>query len=376
MATQNTKDSPGFLARQIYSPDLCTKPGDQTVIHSPYYNNHLSFFRKGFFVEGKIMKRQERPLANRNEKKLLRVLNGKLAKQPPIWLMRQAGRYLPEYLATRKTAGSFLDLCYTPDFAVEVTLQPIRRFGFDAAILFSDILVVPDGLGQKVWFEAGSGPRLDALDTLGAIDRLKLEGMTERLSPVYEAVRRLRVALPPETTLIGFSGAPWTLATYMIEGGTSKQFTRAKAWAFSNPDGFGKLISLLEDAVVAHLCAQVEAGAEVLHVPIILFPRGAGEFYRDFATHSGAQGLSLDSGLSCRWAAETLDKNVVLQGNLDPIYLVAGGTAMEEATLAVLEELSGRPFIFNLGHGVVPETPPDHVARLVELVRAWSGGKD
>ncbi|MBB3064037.1 uroporphyrinogen decarboxylase [Limibacillus halophilus] len=357
------------------------------------------------------MKQQEQALANRNEKTLLAVLNGKYAKQPPIWLMRQAGRYLPEYLATRKTAGSFLDLCYTPEFAVEVTLQPIRRFGFDAAILFSDILVIPDGLGQKVWFEAGSGPRLDALETLGAIDRLKPEGMTERLSPVYEAVRGLRAALPPETTLIGFSGAPWTLATYMIEGGTSKQFTRAKTWAFSNPDGFGKLISLLEDAVVAHLCAQVQAGAEALqifdswagalppaalkrwsldpltrivavvrerhpNVPIILFPRGAGEFYRDFATHSGAQGLSLDSGLSCRWAAETLDRNVVLQGNLDPIYLVAGGTAMEEAALAVLEELSGRPFIFNLGHGVVPETPPDHVARLVELVKGWSGGKD
>lgn len=356
------------------------------------------------------MKPQDRTLTNTNDKALLKTLSGKILKQPPIWLMRQAGRYLPEYLETRKTAGSFLDLCYTPDFAVEVTLQPIRRFGFDAAILFSDILVVPDGLGQKVWFEAGSGPRLEPLEELAAVSGLKLEGMTERLSPVYEAVSRLRVALPRETTLIGFSGAPWTLATYMIEGGTSKQFTRAKTWAFADPQGFGNLIGLLEEAVVLHLRAQVEAGAEVLQifdswagvlppaalrrwsldplarivakvrkrhpdVPIILFPRGAGAFYQDFARQSGAQGLSLDSGLSCRWAADNLDRKVVLQGNLDPIYVVAGGSVMEEAAYKVLEELTGRPFIFNLGHGVVPETPPDHVARLVELVKAWQGGK-
>ena len=338
------------------------------------------------------------------DKLMLRALRGEKTERPPIWLMRQAGRYLPEYRETRKQAGGFLDLCYNPELAVEVTLQPIRRYGFDASILFSDILVVPHGLGQEVWFEEGEGPKLTPLTRPDALDALRLEEMVERLAPVYQTVRGLSEALPAETTLIGFSGAPWTLATYMLEGGTSKQFVTAKRWALAEPEAFGRLMALLEEAVVEHLSAQVEAGAEVLQifdswagalpvralrqwslepltritsalkqrhpgVPVILFPRGAGQLYVDFAADSGAAGLSLDSNLPPDWAAKTLPQDVTLQGNLDPIYLVAGGEAMERSAREILDAMAGRPFVFNLGHGVVPQTPPEHVERLVALVR-------
>lgn len=335
---------------------------------------------------------------------MLRALRGEITERPPVWLMRQAGRYLPEYRETRKQAGGFLELCYTPELAVEVTLQPIRRYGFDASILFSDILVVPHGLGQKVWFEEGEGPKLAPLERPDALDGLRLEGMVERLAPVYETVRGLSAALPPETTLIGFSGAPWTLATYMLEGGTSKQFVTCKRWALAEPEAFGRLIDLLEQAVVEHLSAQAAAGAEVLQifdswagalpvralrqwsleplkrivaalkarhpgVPVILFPRGAGLLYLDFAAESGAEGLSLDSNLPPVWAAEALSPQVTLQGNLDPLYLVAGGSAMEAAAEEILSAFEKRPFIFNLGHGVVPQTPPENVERLLKVIR-------
>ena len=335
---------------------------------------------------------------------MLRALRGEITERPPVWLMRQAGRYLPEYRETRKQAGGFLELCYTPELAVEVTLQPIRRYGFDASILFSDILVVPHGLGQKVWFEEGEGPKLAPLERPDALDGLRLEGMVERLAPVYETVRGLSAALPPETTLIGFSGAPWTLATYMLEGGTSKQFVTCKRWALAEPEAFGRLIDLLEQAVVEHLSAQAAAGAEVLQifdswagalpvralrqwsleplkrivaalkarhpgVPVILFPRGAGLLYLDFAAESGAEGLSLDSNLPPVWAAEALSPQVTLQGNLDPLYLVAGGSAMEAAAKEILSAFEKRPFIFNLGHGVVPQTPPENVERLLKVIR-------
>ena len=335
---------------------------------------------------------------------MLRALRGEITERPPVWLMRQAGRYLPEYRETRKQAGGFLELCYTPELAVEVTLQPIRRYGFDASILFSDILVVPHGLGQEVWFEEGEGPKLAPLERPDALDGLRLEGMVERLAPVYETVRGLSSALPPETTLIGFSGAPWTLATYMLEGGTSKQFVTCKRWALAEPEAFGRLIDLLEQAVVEHLSAQVAAGAEVLQifdswagalpvralrqwsleplkrivaalkarhpeVPVILFPRGAGLLYLDFAAESGAAGLSLDSNLPPVWAAEALSPQVTLQGNLDPLYLVAGGSAMDTAAEEILSAFEKRPFIFNLGHGVVPQTPPENVERLLKVIR-------
>jgi uroporphyrinogen decarboxylase len=335
-------------------------------------------------------------------KPLLRALAGERIAPAPIWLMRQAGRYLPEYRALRAKAGGFLDMCFTPEYAAEITLQPIRRFGFDAAILFSDILVIPWALGQPVRFEEGRGPVLEAIRP-GALDGLRRQGAVERLAPVFETVRRVRAALPPHTALIGFAGAPWTVASYMIEGGGSKEFLNAKRWALGAPDSFQQLIDLLVESTIDYLSAQVEAGAEALqlfdswagvlsqpelerwslvplrriveemkarhpNVPIILFPRGAGLGYARFAQECGADGLSLDTTMPLSFAAE-LQKKITVQGNLDPAALVTGGRALEEGVDRILEALGHGPFIFNLGHGVVPETPPEHVAALIECVR-------
>ena len=345
------------------------------------------------------------------EKPFLRALKGETCDRPPIWLMRQAGRYLPEYRKTRGQADGFLDLCFTPELAVEVTLQPIRRYAFDAAILFSDILVVPHALGQKVWFEEGVGPRLDALAGNDDLSKLSAEPLRDRLSPVFETLRRLRVALPDQVALIGFAGAPWTVASYMLEGGSSKDFAAAKTWAYGNTAGFQRLIDLLVAATADYLIAQVEAGAEALQlfdswagvlpeaelrrwclepaaeivrrvkavhpaVPIVLFPRGAGLLYRDFAATAGADALSLDSAMPLSWARDNLQGAVALQGNLDPLALVVGGQAMREAVARILDRLGGGPFVFNLGHGIVPQTPPDHVAALVEQVRGEAGGRE
>ncbi len=338
------------------------------------------------------------------DKLLIRALRGETLSTAPIWLMRQAGRYLPEYLQTRAEANGFLELCYTPDLAVEVTLQPIRRYGFDASILFSDILVVPHALGQKVWFEQGSGPKLEALTSAQDLENLGLDGFHAHLAPVYETVSRLRQELPAETTLIGFAGAPWTVASYMLEGGSSKDFGVAKSWAYGRPEDFQRVIDLLVEATSSYLIRQVEAGAEVLqlfdswagvwpeadlrrwclapckeiiarvkkaqpNIPIILFPRGVGLAYRDFALQSGADGLGLDTTVPLAWARENLQSEVTLQGNLDPIKLVAGGEVLERAVAHILEQLSDGPFIFNLGHGIVPQTPPAHVEQLMKLVR-------
>jgi uroporphyrinogen decarboxylase len=323
--------------------------------------------------------------------------------------MRQAGRYLPEYRQVRAETGSFLDLCLTPDAAVEVTLQPIRRFAMDAAILFSDILMVPHGLGQKVSFEEGRGPVLEALATPEAIAGLRLDGFHEAVAPVYETVRRLSRELPAEVTLIGFAGAPWTVASYMIEGGSSRDFATAKGWAYGDTAGFQRLIDLLVEATTGYLLRQVEAGAEVLQlfdswagvwaepalrrwclapsreivrrvkaaapeVPVILFPRGAGLLYETYAAESGAAGLSLDSTVPVGWAAQRLQPRLAVQGNLDPLVLVAGGAALMEEAGRILDALGGGPFVFNLGHGIVPQTPPDHVSQLAELIRGWKSG--
>ncbi len=341
----------------------------------------------------------------RSGKALLRALAGERLPVPPVWLMRQAGRYLPEYRETRRQAGSFLDLCFNPALATEVTLQPIRRFGFDAAILFSDILVIPHALGQKLWFQEGEGPKLQALAGGDDLARLSLDALHERLGPVYETLDRLTTALPAETALIGFAGAPWTVASYMIEGGSSKDFRTAKTWAYSDPQGFQALIDLLVEATSRYLCRQVEAGAEALQlfdswagvwpepyfrrwclapmaqivrrvkaqhpqVPIILFPRGAGPLYAAVAAEAGAEALSLDTTLPLDWAAAQLQGRVTVQGNLDPILLVAGGPALETAAREIVAALSGGPFIFNLGHGIVPQTPPEHVAKLLDIVRS------
>jgi len=343
-------------------------------------------------------------------KAILRALKGESLDCPPVWLMRQAGRYLPEYRALRAQADGFLDLCYTPDYAVEVTLQPIRRFGFDAAILFSDILVVPHALGQKVWFEEGVGPRLEAIEKPSGLDILQRDRLHGALAPVYETVGRLRRELPAETTLIGFAGAPWTVASYMLEGGSSKDFAAGKRWAYGAPNDMQRLIDLLVAATGDYLIAQIDAGAEVIQifdswagiwpeahlrrwclepmkalvkrlkterpgVPVIAFPRGAGLLYQAYAEEVGAAALGLDTTVPLGWARENLQPKACLQGNLDPLLLVAGGDSLRDGVETILRGLSGGPFVFNLGHGIVPETPLDHVAQMLEQIRAWPGAQ-
>jgi uroporphyrinogen decarboxylase len=343
-----------------------------------------------------------------HERRLLRVLAGEALAPPPVWLMRQAGRYLPEYRAVRARVAGFLELCYTPALAAEVTLQPIRRFGLDAAILFSDILVVPDALGQKVEFAEGEGPRLDAIADTSQLVRLSPEATRSKLAPVLETVARLRQDLPHETTLIGFCGAPWTVATYMVGGGKSPDQAEARLWAYRDPVGFQRLIDLLVDVSVDYLSGQVAAGADVVQifdswagslaedqlgrwvidptrrmiarlkqrhpqVPVIGFPRGIGSMTKAYALETGVDALSCDSATPLGYMAEELSPHTVVQGNLDPLLLVAGGEPLERRVAAIRSALAGRPFIFNLGHGIVPQTPPENVARLVELVRAPAG---
>jgi uroporphyrinogen decarboxylase len=333
---------------------------------------------------------------------LVEVLAGRSAERPPIWLMRQAGRYLPEYRALRQSAGSFLELCYTPELAVEITLQPVRRFGMDAAILFSDILVVPDALGCAVSFVQGEGPRLAPIRTSADLAQLARGGLVERLAPVYEAVRRIRAELPADKALIGFAGAPWTVAAYMVEGESSKDYARARTAARRDPAFFGALIELLIEATTAHLRAQIDAGAQVVQlfdswagvlpepefvqwcqapaarivaaleeshpdVPVIAFPRGAGALYPDFQRAVAAAGLGLDTSVPLGWARRALPA-ACLQGNLDPIALLVGGPAMLAEAERIVGALAGGPFIFNLGHGVLPETDPDQVAALVDFI--------
>jgi len=357
---------------------------------------------------GRPMNQASKKSSQQAAKKMLRALKGETLESPPVWLMRQAGRYLPEYREVRGKAAGFLDLCYTPDYAVEVTLQPIRRFGFDAAILFSDILVVPHALGQKVWFEEGAGPRLDALQEPGDLARLSLAGLHDTLAPVYETLRRLSQELPPETTLIGFAGAPWTVASYMLEGGSSKDFAAGKRWAYGDPAAMQRLIDLLVEATGDYLIAQVDAGAEAVQifdswagvwpeahlrrwclapvkalvarvkaerpgVPVIVFPRGAGLLYETYADECGADALGLDTTVPLGWARQVLQPKVCLQGNLDPLLLVAGGTSLRQGIDEILGTLADGPFVFNLGHGIVPQTPPEHVAEMLAQIRAWRG---
>jgi uroporphyrinogen decarboxylase len=337
-------------------------------------------------------------------RRMLSVFDGRALSPPPIWLMRQAGRYLPEYRATRATAGGFLDLCYNPALAAEVTLQPIRRYGFDASILFSDILVVPDALGQPVRFVEGEGPRLDPLKTGAEIARLSIAGAQKKFGIVAETVQRLRQDLPKETALIGFCGAPWTVATYMIGGEGSKDQAVTRSFAYRDPAGFQSLMDVLVDASVVYLDGQVKAGADLLQIfdswagslpedqfdkwviaptkrlvaevkrrhpglPIIGFPRGAGALSARFARETGVDGVSCDTAMPLSQIRSTLSGKTVVQGNLDPLLLVAGGAPMEARVREIVGTLGVNPFIFNLGHGIVPETPPAHVARLVELVR-------
>jgi uroporphyrinogen decarboxylase len=318
--------------------------------------------------------------------------------------MRQAGRDLPEYRNVRAEAGSFLDLCYSPKHAAEVTLQPIRRFGFDAAILFSDILVVPDALGQNVRFTEGEGPRLDPIKCIEGLGRLAVSNTHDKFSLVCETVARLSRELPRETALIGFCGAPWTVATYMAEGKGSSDQAAARTWAYRDPAGFGQLIELLTEASISYLCGQIDAGANVIQifdswagsladdefdrwvdkptarivqelrnhaptVPVIGFPRGAAALLQTYVDGTGVNGVSCDTSCPLSVMQSVARTGKVVQGNLDPLLLVSGGPALDARIDAICEAMSGLPFVFNLGHGIVPETPPDNVGRLVERVR-------
>lgn len=334
---------------------------------------------------------------------VLKALKGERTDRIPIWMMRQAGRYLPEYRETRQQAGSFLDLCYTPDFAVEVTLQPIRRFGFDASILFSDILVIPDALKRGLRFEEGRGPLLEPLaaDTVTSLDP---SDMHDHLAPVYETVARLRAELPDETTLLGFCGAPWTVATYMIAGHGTVDQAPARLFSYRHKPAFAALMDLLTDMSADYLIRQIEAGADAVQVfdswsgvldeasfetwclkpiqtivarvkqahpdtPVIGFPKGAGSLYERFAAESGADAIGLDWSVPLSQAKRIQATGKCVQGNLDPMRLVAGGAALDEGIDRIIEALGDGPFVFNLGHGVTPDTPVEHVAHMVERVQ-------
>jgi uroporphyrinogen decarboxylase len=335
---------------------------------------------------------------------LLRVLDGEALSPPPIWLMRQAGRYLPEYREVRARAGSFLDLCYNSELAAEVTLQPVRRFAMDAAILFSDILVIPDALGQKVDFVEGRGPVLEPV-ALDRLDALRPAEAAARLSPVLETVRLVRRRLDPDKALIGFCGAPWTVATYMIAGGTTPDQAPARLAALRQPEAFARLIDLLVEASADYLAAQLQAGADVVQIfdswagildadelerwslaptariverlrakrpgaRVIVFARGVGGRIRDYAERLKPSAVGIDWTIAPAAAREIVPDAVALQGNLDPLRLVAGGAALDRGVDAILAAMRGRPHIFNLGHGIGPETPVAHVERLVARVRA------
>lgn len=336
---------------------------------------------------------------------MLRVLGGEAISPPPIWLMRQAGRYLPEYRELRAKSSSFLEFCYTPKLAAEATLQPIRRFGFDAAIIFSDILVVPDALGQKVSFENGAGPRLEPIADAADLKRLGERIDFDRLAPVFGAIGLVKQALPKETALIGFCGAPFTVATYMVAGQATPDQMPARLFASRHPDLFRELIDRLVAGSAEYLARQIDAGAEVVQIfdtwanvlsrpdferwcvtplramiaalrgrhpnaKVIVFARGAGRELRDFIEHTGATALGLGAKEDPFIATSSAPPATVLQGNLDPQVLVAGGDALRQATEKILTAFRGRPHIFNLGHGILPETPIAHVEALLAQVRA------
>jgi len=334
----------------------------------------------------------------------MRTIRGEAQKRPPVWLMRQAGRYLPEYRSTRARAGDFLSLCYTPELAAEVTLQPIRRFGFDAAILFADILLVPHALGVDLDFESGTGPRLSTVTDPASLAALRpVDEVHLTLAPVYETLRILSGALPAQTTLIGFAGAPWTVSTYMAAGCGTPDQRPAHALRSSDPETFDALIDLLTEATVSYLSAQIEAGAEAVKlfdswagslrgeafaryavepakriiaslksrwpdVPVITFPRGAGDRYQGFARATGADCVALDSEVDVEWAAANVQTDGCVQGNLDPRHLVTGGHALIDETRRIMEALSGGPHVFNLGHGITPDADPSNVHMIMEAI--------
>jgi uroporphyrinogen decarboxylase len=339
------------------------------------------------------------------EKTILRALKGETLATPPIWMMRQAGRFLPEYRATRAQAGDFLSLCYNSELAAEVTLQPIRRFGFDAAIVFADILLLPQALGADLWFETGEGPRLSTITTMAGVQALKpKDAIHEKLAPIYETVRILSRELPRETALIGFAGAPWTVATYMIAGRGTKDQGPAHALKAADRATFAALIDVITESTIDYLSMQVQAGAEVIKLfdswagslkgqdftdfavapakriiselkarhpglPIIAFPREAGDGYIGFAKATGADCVAIDNSVTPEWAAENVQKDGCVQGNLAPHHMVTGGQDLIDATRRVVKAFSKGPHIFNLGHGITPDANPDNVQLMIDTVR-------
>jgi uroporphyrinogen decarboxylase len=339
-------------------------------------------------------------------KPLLATLQGTVTDRVPFWLMRQAGRYLPEYRAIRAEAGGFLDLCLDPVRAATVTLQPVTRFETDGAILFADILILPYALGQPVGFLEGEGPKLTPIRSTAEITRLDDRLLRNRMAPIMETVQRVRVDLPSNVTFIGFAGAPWTVATYMVEGGSSRDFEATKSWAFGDPAGFQELIDRIVAGTIEYLSAQIVTGVEVVQLfdswagalsgdafeqwvieptrqitealkqrhpdtPVIGFPRCAGPNYLSYVAKTGVDAVGLDTGLPLDWVRHELQSQLPVQGNLDPILLAVGGPALDRGIDRVLTALSGGPLVFNLGHGVVPWTPPEHVAQLSRRVRNY-----
>jgi uroporphyrinogen decarboxylase len=337
-------------------------------------------------------------------KPLREVLDGRRQAVPPVWLMRQAGRYLPEYMAIRQSVGSMLDLCFTPKLAAEITLQPIRRFGFDAAILFSDILVIPHALGRHVRFETGEGPRLEPLDDPTAMMKLAPQADASVLAPIYETIRLVKAVLPANVTFLGFCGAPWTVATYMVAGRGTPDQAPARSFAYRHPDAFARLIDVLVDASTRYLVAQLKAGVDAVQIfdtwagvlppaefdrwciaptqkivggvrravpgaKIIGFPRGAGSNLPRYVEQTAVDAAGLDWMIDLDFARDEVQSRKPVQGNLDPLLLRAGGAALDRGVDAVLAAFSGGPFIFNLGHGILPDTPIAHVEQMLKRVR-------
>ena len=340
----------------------------------------------------------------------LQALRGEKTREVPFWFMRQAGRYLPEYRELRAQKGGFLEMVYDPEAAAEVTLQPIRRFGMSAAILFSDILVIPHALGQHLEFQAGEGPKLEPVRDEKALEKLSLENIDKTLSPIYQTLRNVRSSLTVErfhdTAIIGFAGSPWTVACYMVEGQGSKDYLTVKTLSYQNPEFFTALIDLIVEATAQYLIKQIEAGAEVVQlfdswsgaldaegfkrwcieptakivqqiravhpeIPVIGFPRGAGINYESYAWETGVTAIALDPSINTKWAASHLQTRLPVQGNLEPAILLAGGAAMEDAARKILTDLSDGPFVFNLGYGIHKDTSIDHVERLAAIIRDY-----
>ena len=341
---------------------------------------------------------------------LVRALKGEVSKRPPFWLMRQAGRHLPEYRRLRERERNFLKFCYNPDLAIEATLQPVERYRTDAAILFSDILVIPDGLGRKVAFEEKIGPVLEPIRRPAEIPIYDKDRLLDHLAPVFKTVKSLRQALSPEVALIGFAGAPWTVAVYMVEGRGGTDHGTIRRWSYEAPDDFAALMTVLTEATADYLIRQIDAGADVVQlfdtwsgilpeepyrrwvieptaaivrrlkqihpdVPVIGFPRGSGALYRAYVEATGVDGIGIDSAVPLDWARETLQSRVAVQGNLDNLLLAVGGEAMDREIDRIVATLGGGPFVFNLGHGILPQTPPDHVERLAARIHALGSNR-